>query len=190
MLSFQQRSRDITLLSSPEPSVSMSVSITTPGSQIPSIHSQLATIVSEPLREILTHDVNKLLSYLHDTNTVCDAQHAELMDHLHVIEDELLDLSDMLHRRVAEVHVHIPECHGNLTVPHLRIIFSLTSRVVRDSTTSGSPALPVSTPWKLQHLDSRDPTDGWPLSSSTSTLSAMKGIPASPRANQMHSLWG
>ena len=123
-------------------------------------------------------------------NTARDAQRAELTDHLHVIEDELLDLSDMLHRRVAEVHVHIPECHGNLTVPHLRIIFSLTSWVVRDSTTSGSPTLPVSTPWKLQHLDSRDPTDGWPLSSSTSTLSAMKEIPASPRANQMRSLWG
>jgi len=87
----------------------MSVSITTPGSQIPSIHSQLATIVSEPPREILTHDVNKLLSYLHDTNAARDVQHEELTDHLRAIEEELLDLSEMLHRREAEVHVHIPE---------------------------------------------------------------------------------
>ena len=87
----------------------MSVSITTPESQIPSIHSQLATVVSEPPREILTHDVNKLLSYLHDTNAARDAQHEELTDHLRAIEDELLDLSDMLRRRDAEVHVHIPE---------------------------------------------------------------------------------
>ena len=87
----------------------MSVSIATPDSQIPSIHSQLATIVSEPPREILTHDVNKLLSYLHDTNATRDAQHEELTDHLRAIEDELLDLFDMLRRREAEVHVHIPE---------------------------------------------------------------------------------
>ena len=87
----------------------MSVSIATPGTQIPSIHSQLASIVSEPPREILTHDVNKLLSYLHEANTARDAQHEELTDHLRAIEDELLDLSDMLRRREAEVHVHIPE---------------------------------------------------------------------------------
>ena len=89
--------------------MSMSVSIATPGSQIPSIHSQLDTIVSEPPREILTHDVNKLLSYLHDTNAALDVQYEELTDHLRAIEEELLDLSDMLRRREAEVHVHIPE---------------------------------------------------------------------------------
>ena len=89
----------------------MSVSIATPDSQIPSIHSQLATIVSEPPREILTHDVNKLLSYLHETNAARDVQHEELTDHLRAIEDELLDLSDMLRRREAEVHVHIPDRH-------------------------------------------------------------------------------
>ena len=87
----------------------MSVSIATPESQVPSIHSQLDTIISEPPREILTHDVNKLLSYLHDNNLARDAQHEELTDHLRAIEEELLDLSEMLHRREAEVHVHIPE---------------------------------------------------------------------------------
>lgn len=87
----------------------MSVSIATPDSQIPSIHSQLATIISEPPREILTHDVNKLLSYLHETNAIRDTQHEELTDHLRAIEAELMDLSDMLHGREAEVHVHIPE---------------------------------------------------------------------------------
>ena len=87
----------------------MSVSIATPGPQIPLIHSQLDTIVSEPPHEILTHDVNKLLSYLHDANTARDAQHEEPTDHLRAIEDELIDLSGMLRRREAEVHVHILE---------------------------------------------------------------------------------
>ena len=77
----------------------MSVSITTPGSQIPSIHSQLVTIISKPPCEILTHDVN----------AAHDSQHEELTDHLRAIEDELLDLPDTLRKREAEVHVHIPE---------------------------------------------------------------------------------
>ena len=115
MLSFQQGSpRDIALPSSPEPLVSMSVSITTPGSQIPSIHSQLATIISEPPRKILTHDVNKLLSYLHDTNTARDAQHAELTDHLRAIKDELLGkIEDMLQELLnrAAVPPPVPPLH-------------------------------------------------------------------------------
>ncbi|KAF9642583.1 hypothetical protein BDM02DRAFT_2029456 [Thelephora ganbajun] len=48
-------------------------------------------------------------SYLHGTNTTRDAQHKELMDHLRAIEDELLDLSDILRRGEAEVHIHTPE---------------------------------------------------------------------------------
>ena len=52
--------------------------------------------MSEPPHEILVRDVNKLLSYLHDVNAARDTQHEELTDHLRVIEDELLDLSDML----------------------------------------------------------------------------------------------
>jgi hypothetical protein len=61
----------------------MSVSIATPDFQIPSIHSQLATIVSEPPRE--------LLSYLHETNAARNVQHEDLTDNLLAIEDELLD---------------------------------------------------------------------------------------------------
>ena len=76
---------------------------------------------------------------------------------------------------------------SNLTISHLRIIFSLTNRDVPDSMASVSLVSPVSTVRRLQHLDSRDPTDGWPPNSSTSTLS-MKEIPASPRANQTRSL--
>ena len=91
------------------PSVSMSVSITTPGSQIPSIHSQLATIISKPPCKILTHDVNKLLSYLHNTNTAHDVQHAELTDHLCVIEDELLGkIEDMLQELLNRAAVPPP----------------------------------------------------------------------------------
>ena len=86
----------------------------TPGSQILSIHSQVATIISEPPRKILTHDVNKLLSYLHDTNTAHDAQHAELMDHLCVIEDKLLGkIKDMLQELLnrAAVPPPVPPLH-------------------------------------------------------------------------------
>jgi len=62
-LTLPQGSHDISLLLSPEPSVSMNVSIATLGSQIPSIDSQLATIVSEPPHEILTqHQQTPLIS--------------------------------------------------------------------------------------------------------------------------------
>ena len=176
MLSFQQRSpRDIALPSSPEPSVSMSVSITTPGSQIPSIHSQLATIVSEPPREILTHDVNKLLSYLHDTNTARDAQHAELTDHLRAIEDELLDLSDMLHRREAEVHVHIPERHPEVrpqVVPRMLEDVPppvpMKDRPVEDRSVGSSRSVsPVPRPAGPRSIEMDHPS---PMSSPTSSL--------------------
>ena len=58
----------------------------------------------------------------------------------------------------------------NLTTSHHRTIFSLISRVVRDSMTSGSPALPASVVWRLPHLSSKDPNDGWLPSSLTSTM--------------------
>jgi hypothetical protein len=92
-LTFLQRSpRDIALPLSPEPSLSMSVSIVTPDPlQIPSIYSQPATIVFEPPCKILTRDVNKLLSYTHNNNSARDAQHEELTDRLRAIEGELLD---------------------------------------------------------------------------------------------------
>ena len=58
----------------------------------------------------------------------------------------------------------------NLTMSHHRTIFSLISQVVRDSMTSGSPALPASAVWRLPDLGSKDPNDGWLPNSLTSTM--------------------
>ena len=162
--------RDIPLPSSPEPSVSMSVSIATPDSQIPSIHSQLTTIISEPPREILTHDVNKLLSYLHETNAARDVQHEELTDHLRAIEDELLDLSDMLRRREAEVHVHIPERRPEdrpQVVP--RVLEDVPPPVpMKDRSVGSSRSVsPAQGPAGPQEIDMDPPS---PMTSPTSSL--------------------
>jgi hypothetical protein len=144
----------------------MSVSIATPDSQIPSIYSQLATIVSEPPREILTHDVNKLLSYLHETNAARDAQHEDLTDHLRAIEDELLDLSDMLRRREAEVHVHIPERRPEV-VP--RVLEDVPPPVpLKDRSVGSSRSVsPTQDPAGPREIEMDRPS---PMSSPTSSL--------------------
>jgi hypothetical protein len=77
----------------------MEVSIATPRGDIPSIHSQIRTTISEPPGQIITHDVNRLLQYLHEITAQRDQQHGELTEHIRAIEDELLDLSDYLRLR-------------------------------------------------------------------------------------------
>ena len=46
--------------------------------------------------EILTHDVNRLLRYLHDLDHIRGTESRDMKDHLQRIEDELRDLSDFL----------------------------------------------------------------------------------------------
>ena len=87
------------------PSVSLSVSISTPQTNRPSVRSDLDTIPSEDGRsEILTHDINRLLQYLHDLDQVRGQETHEIADNIRAIHDELYDLSDNL-RRVPEPHL-------------------------------------------------------------------------------------
>ncbi|EPQ51904.1 hypothetical protein GLOTRDRAFT_140838 [Gloeophyllum trabeum ATCC 11539] len=100
----------IPLPSSPAPStpsVPISVSIATPAGDVPSIH----TIESAPSArsEILTHDVNRLLQYLHDLDQGRVEDHRELVDNIRDIRDELYDLSLFLHEnRPADVPPPVP----------------------------------------------------------------------------------
>ncbi|KIJ34006.1 hypothetical protein M422DRAFT_52214 [Sphaerobolus stellatus SS14] len=84
------------------PERTFTVSISTPYSNAPSIASQLETVpssVSEeeiPERrpsEIISHDVNRLLEYLHGIDSVRNGQHSDMSRHLDRIEGELMDLA-------------------------------------------------------------------------------------------------
>ncbi|TCD63586.1 hypothetical protein EIP91_005194 [Steccherinum ochraceum] len=91
------------------PSVPISVSVTTPEGTTPSIHSLLETVPSvegEPIRgtppsHILTHDVNRILQYLYEINSMrTDVDH-DIMNNIRDIRDELMDISDHI-RAVPE----------------------------------------------------------------------------------------
>ncbi|KAG9077616.1 hypothetical protein FS749_010471 [Ceratobasidium sp. UAMH 11750] len=47
----------------------------------------------------ISHDVNRLLQYLHDIDTVREGETRDMSDHLRRIEEELFDLSAFLRRR-------------------------------------------------------------------------------------------
>ncbi|THH04836.1 hypothetical protein EW146_g10071 [Bondarzewia mesenterica] len=102
----------IPLPSSPSsslPSVSLSVSMSTPQTNIPSVHSVLETISSEGRSEILTHDVNRLLQYLHELEGNRAQDNEGLHDHMREIERELSDLQDYLRsQEVPEVPPPVP----------------------------------------------------------------------------------
>ncbi|KAL4251010.1 hypothetical protein ABKN59_006567 [Abortiporus biennis] len=90
------------------PSVTMSVSVTTPRGSTPSVHSIIETIPSEhtpipPIQpsNILTHDVNMLLQYLHGVDEMRGLENREIIDNMREMRDELRELADML--------VHQPE---------------------------------------------------------------------------------
>lgn len=91
----------------------MSVSVSTPRGTTPSIHSVIETIPSQPAAEpipippslgpshILTHDVNRLLSYIHDVDQSRTLEHRELADNIRAIREELLDINGKLDRPEA-----------------------------------------------------------------------------------------
>ncbi|KAG8851671.1 hypothetical protein FRB96_009167 [Tulasnella sp. 330] len=70
----------------------------------PSIASPLSTVVSDMISDvpevepppILTHDVNRLLQYIHDVNERRGDESRDLATHLGKIEEELFDLSQFL----------------------------------------------------------------------------------------------
>lgn len=85
-------------LATPEPT--FSVSISTPHSNAPSIASQLETVPSirsdltgPPPGEIITHDVNRLLQYLHEVDSVRNGQNVDMAKHLDRIELSLRNLA-------------------------------------------------------------------------------------------------
>ena len=72
----------------------MSVSITTPRGDIPSIMSALETVPSEAPSTILTHDVNRLLQYLNDIDTQRGAENREMARNIEEIRHLLEELRD------------------------------------------------------------------------------------------------
>ncbi|KAI0752741.1 hypothetical protein C8Q80DRAFT_472567 [Daedaleopsis nitida] len=84
----------------PTPSVSMRVSITTPSGNVPSIASNLDTILSDAPSHILTHDVNRLLQYLNDVNDARGAENRDMADSLEDIKGTLEDLGSLLRERI------------------------------------------------------------------------------------------
>ncbi|KAH7337671.1 hypothetical protein B0J17DRAFT_433910 [Rhizoctonia solani] len=87
-----------------------SISMTTPEGNKPSIESipsRAETIYSDgdlndgavPPSHIISHDVNRLLQYLHEVDTVREGESRDLADNLRRIEEELFDLSAFLRQR-------------------------------------------------------------------------------------------
>ncbi|KAI0943617.1 hypothetical protein AcW1_002739 [Taiwanofungus camphoratus] len=90
-------------------SVSMSVSLSTPRGDVPSIMSELETIPSEAPSHILTHDVNRLLHYIHDINQVRGEENQALAGKMDTVTDMLTDLLHSLSRdRAAELPPPVP----------------------------------------------------------------------------------
>ncbi|EMD36982.1 hypothetical protein CERSUDRAFT_95250 [Gelatoporia subvermispora B] len=85
------------------PSVSMSVSLSTPRGDAPSIVSQLDTIPSDAPSHIITHDVNRLLQYLHEMNGVRGEELRDISDNLQSVLDAVNDLADDIRQRPREV---------------------------------------------------------------------------------------
>ncbi|KAG9095705.1 hypothetical protein FS749_009959 [Ceratobasidium sp. UAMH 11750] len=83
-----------------------SISFTTPEGNKPSIESE-ETVYSDhdlgeggiPPSHIISHDVNRLLQYLHDIDTAREGETRDMSDHLRRIEEELFDLSAFLRTR-------------------------------------------------------------------------------------------
>lgn len=72
----------------------MSVSITTPRGDMPSILSALETVPSEAPSTILTHDVNRLLQYLNEIDTQRGAENREIARDIEEIRHLLEELRD------------------------------------------------------------------------------------------------
>ena len=80
--------------------------MSTPHTDIPLVHSTLDTVATEGPREILTHNVNCLLRYLHELEGNCSSANEGLHDYMHIIEREIADLQDYL--RSKEVPEMLP----------------------------------------------------------------------------------
>ena len=79
-----------------------SASISTPRTDAQTLTSVVTSdILEAPREEILTHDVNRLLRYLHDLDQIRGGETQDIKEQLGRIEDELRDLSESLRKPQA-----------------------------------------------------------------------------------------
>ncbi len=108
------------------PSVSISLSVSTPHGSIPSIHSDLDTVPSEPPEpipstspsNILTHDINRLLQYLHVIDQARGEENQDLRDNVREIRGLLGDLLDEVRQRgdVPPPPLHMEQAVGGNSI--------------------------------------------------------------------------
>ncbi|KAA1474371.1 hypothetical protein DENSPDRAFT_882747 [Dentipellis sp. KUC8613] len=147
------------------PTPSLSVSMSTPHSDAPSIHS-LETIASQGPREIVTHDVNRLLEFLNRVEGLREEDNQGLHDHLNDIQDDPRDIAIPLTppplrplsptaSSLSSVGSFLPSYHSDdfslMESESYPIRDSLPSSPSSSSSFSSSPSsssveLPVSTP--------------------------------------------
>jgi len=94
---------------------------------------------------------------------------------------------EIVHGDLKGVRLGFLLCYTVFTTSHLRIIFLLMGRAVRDSMTSGLPASLVSTARRLLGPGLGGPFDGWHLNSSTSDRT--RESPLSQHVNPTFSRW-
>lgn len=74
----------------------MSVSISTPQTNLPSLHSNLETVPSSEHSDALNHDINLILQHIDSLDQNRSDENRDLADNVRRIRDELYDLSDFL----------------------------------------------------------------------------------------------
>lgn len=74
------------------------MSVTTPHTDIPSVHSVIETISSEE-SDVLARDINRILQHIHDMDQHRGEENRDLAENVRRIRDELYDLSDFLRQR-------------------------------------------------------------------------------------------
>jgi hypothetical protein len=177
----------------------MSVSISTPYSNVPSLRSDLDTVPSDAGRsEILTHDINRLLQHLHELDQLRGQEAHELADNVRAIRDELYDLSDFLHQPPK---AHLDESVGRTSIEERpvpagpRELLIATPRAARPI--SLSPPLRMASPssamssnsflssqhseddlWASEQYSVGETSPRWPLSSPGSSPSTPSTVQA------------
>ena len=84
------------------PSVTMSVSMTTPHADVPSIHSVLETEHTRTQTEqTITHDIDRLLHHIQEIDRFRGQEIQEISENVRAIRDELYDLSEYVRTRLV-----------------------------------------------------------------------------------------
>src|ERR1700733_12652503 len=94
----QQRSASPSMSFMSTPSVSMSVSVSTPHTNVPSVHSVLDTVPSER-GAVLDRDIGRPTQHIDDLDLQRGEENRVMADMVRRIRDELYDFCDFLHQR-------------------------------------------------------------------------------------------